>query len=63
MFCFLAFLICICLFLFHLAGLALFILTFIITLIGTGDFASAVLASIVAGLTGLAIQYYARKNL
>lgn len=63
MFCFLAFLVCIGLFLFHLAALSLFILTFIITLIGTGDIGSAVIASAVAGLTGLAIQFYVRKNL
>lgn len=62
MFCFLAFLICMGLFLFHLAGLGLFICTFIITLVATGDIVSAILAGGIAGATGLAIQFYAKRN-
>lgn len=56
-----AFLTCLGIFIFHLAGLVLFLITFLITIACTGDIITALLAGAVAGLTGIAIQLYARR--
>lgn len=56
-----AFLTCLGIFIFHLAGLVLFFITFLVTVACTGDLTTALLAGAVAGITGLAIQVYARR--
>lgn len=56
-----AFLACLGIFIFHLAGLVLFVITFLITIACTGDLGTAFAAGVIAGITGLAIQVYARR--
>lgn len=56
-----AFLACLGIFIFHLAGLVLFLVTFILTVMCTGELTTALLAGAIAGITGLAIQVYAKR--
>lgn len=51
------------LFLFHLAAVFLFSITFIIALVATGDLGISLLAGIVGAASGAFIQLYAKKNL
>ncbi len=60
MFCFIALLVCLGLFLFHLAALVLFMMSFLLAILTTGDFATAMAAGTVGAITGAAIQAYAK---
>lgn len=60
MLCFIAILVCLGLFIFHLAALVLFMISFLLALVCTGEFTTAIAAGTVGAVTGAAIQIYAR---
>ena len=63
MICLIAFFTIVGLFLFHLAAVFLFCMTFIISLVATGNLGISLLGGIVGAVSGAFIQLYAKKNL